>query len=89
MGEINSWKEWPDDVVDTLLLWNHASVARLRFPYTNGFTCSGCGHDHVANNGGDACLDGKHLCDTCLIDHARRFVAFLRRTHGLVEELAV
>ena len=68
---IESWKDWPDDVRPLLRSWNHASVQRLRFPYTRGFTCTDCESAFQPNRYGDAALDGDYYCDDCLIQLAR------------------
>ena len=70
-SRIESWKDWPEDVVETMRSWNHTSVQRLRFPYTQGFTCADCGAECVPNRYGDAALDGHQLCDDCLITIVR------------------
>ena len=69
---IDSWKDWPQDVMQILRSWNHASVQRLRFSYTQGFVCYGCGEDCRPNRYGDAVVGYEyHFCDECLIDLAR------------------
>ena len=71
---IESWSDWPSDVVAQLRAWNHASAQRLRFAYTRGyppssggFVCVGCENECAPNRYGDAQLDGSFYCDDCLI----------------------
>ena len=70
-SNIETWTDWPADIVADLRALNHASCSRLRFPYTKGFTCTRCEADCAPNRYGDACLDGAYYCDDCLIDKAR------------------
>lgn len=71
---IHSWKDWPDDVRETLRAWNHYSVQRLRFPYLRkGLTCRSCGSLCASDGDGDAVLDEHNYCDECLIAHVRNY----------------
>ena len=68
---IEGWEDWPNDVVQLLRAWNREW--RLRFPNGHsGFTCSRCENRFDSNRYGDAALDGKAICDDCLIALARR-----------------
>lgn len=75
---IETWEDWPDDVRSTLRAWNHASCQILRFPYTRGFICADCYEEYAPNRYGDAVLDGRNLCDGCLIDVCRDFLVLDR-----------
>ena len=78
---IDSWQDWPADVIDKLRALN--LKRRLRFPYTSrcgtfpiqgiagGFACGRCLVDCMPHKFGDACLDGVFYCDDCMIAMAR------------------
>ena len=71
---IESWGGWPSDVRDILWTWNHGRDHRLTFGRvgaTTLFRCAGCDEWCEPAGNGVACLDGRQLCDPCLIVVAR------------------
>jgi hypothetical protein len=87
--KIRTWDGWPDSVRETLLHWN--SQRRLTFlscramwgGYATGFEsltckCVECG-DFFNPTLSTACeLDGRLICDDCIIDLAAAGISFLR-----------
>ena len=74
-SKINSWKDWPADVVDVLRFWNHYSRQYLRFSRetrVRGFVCCDCGESCEGHGYGSAEIGGAgYICDDCLIDVVR------------------
>lgn len=66
---IKSWKDWPDDVRETLRDWNRGKG--LSFRGWQIFKCPDCEWFCKPQKYGTACLNGVHICDDCLIDRVR------------------
>ena len=77
---IVNWAGWPDDVRDLLRGWNRGSKDRpmkLSFYRRGLFDCADCGARCEPASSGVAFLNGRWLCDDCLISRARAFLSML------------
>ena len=70
-SHIDRWEDWPADVTPILRGLNHQSLGRLSFRRQGLFTCAGCAELCGPHRYGDAKLDARALCDSCLIKYAR------------------
>lgn len=72
---IESWGGWPDDVVNTLKLWNKRGELTFTRIGVLGkrrvFRCVTCQKWHEPASNGVAVKDGHAYCDGCLIVLAR------------------
>ena len=72
-SNIETWDDWPTDIIPLLKSWNEMG-GRLRWEYHLSFTCVSCEEFCLGNRYADAVLDGKTLCDDCLIERARWYL---------------
>ena len=70
-SQIDTWGQWPPDVVDILFSWNHQSDGRLSFRRQGTFLCAGCQELCSPHIYGDAKLNNLPYCDDCLIAYVR------------------
>ena len=81
---INTWNDWPEDVVEQLRKWNKRHQLSFRYLCPIGvrriFKCSGCLKWNECGTSTTAIMDEKAFCDSCMIIQAR-FQMALDRKH--------
>lgn len=70
--KIDSWQDWPKTITHILRNWNHSR--RLRFEYHKNFICVSCEEFCLGHRYADAVLDGRIICDDCLIKRAEWYL---------------